>query len=158
VANRVKIDRQKANQWARYLATNYVARTARRIEHDAKLGAPVRKPGRGEPPGGTLRASIGTSVSVRGQYRVDAKVGSKLKYALVVHNGARPHLIRPRHKRFLSFYWDKAHPDMVTKSGPYAGRVLLKRVKHPGMRGTRYLTVPLRYWGRMDGYKVITRL
>lgn len=57
----------------------------------------------------------------------------------------------------LSFYWDKAPARMVTQSGPYAGRVLLAKVMHPGMKGTHYLTVPLRYWGHLDGYKVFTR-
>jgi len=135
----------------------HVARTARLIEHDAKVGAPVRKPGRGEPPGGTLRASIGTQLKVQGQFQVMARVGSSLRYALVVHQGARRHVIRPKHKRMLSFYWDKAPRDLVTKSGPYRGKVMLASVRHPGMKGTRYLTVPLRYWGRELGFKVYTR-
>lgn len=157
MANRLKLDRQKVNQWSRYLATNHVARTARRIEHDAKVGAPVRKPGRGEPPGGRLRASIGMDLKVQGQFHVRARVGSNVNYALVVHRGARRHLILPKHKRMLSFYWDKAPRRLVTQRGPYAGRVMLASVMHPGMRGRRYLTVPLRYWGHLDGFKVITR-
>jgi hypothetical protein len=134
-----------------------VARTARRIEHDAKVYAPVRKPGRGEPPGGRLRASIGTDLKVRGQFWVEAKIGSTVNYALVVHRGARRHLILPRHKRMLSFYWDKAPRRLVTQTGPYAGKVMLGSVMHPGMRGVHYLTVPLRYWGHLDGFKVYTR-
>lgn len=148
------MDRQKANQWARFLATNYVAQTARLIERDAKVGAPVRKPARGEPAGGRLRASIGTDLSVRGQYQVDAKVGSTVNYSLVVHRGARRHKIRPKNKKMLSFYWDRAPQRLITQTGPYAGRVLLKSVKHPGMKGTRYLTVPLLYWGYLRGFKV----
>lgn len=119
--------------------------------------APVRKPARGEPAGGRLRASIGTDLKVRGQFRVVATIGSSVGYALVVHRGARRHRILPKHKRMLSFYWDKAPRRMVTQSGPYAGRVMLARVMHPGMRGVHYLTVPLRYWGHLDGYKVYTR-
>lgn len=157
VANRLKLDRPKVNQWSRYLATKHVATTARRIEHDAKVGVPVRKPARGEPAGGRLRASMGTELKVRGQFRVVARVGSSVRYALVVHRGARRHVIRPKHKRMLSFFWDKAPGHMVTQSGPYAGRVMLARVMHPGMRGVHYLTVPLRYWGHLDGFKVYTR-
>lgn len=134
-----------------------MARTLRRIEHDAKVYAPVRKPGRGEPPGGRLRASIGSELKVRGQFRIDGKVGSTVNYALVVHRGARRHLILPKHKRMLSFFWDKAPRRLVTQTGPYAGRVMLARVMHPGMRGVHYLTVPLRYWGHLDGFKVYTR-
>lgn len=145
------------NQWGRHLATNHVARTCRRIEHDAKVGAPVRKPARGEPAGGRLRASIGTDLKIHGQFQVSGRVGSRVRYAEVVHRGARRHRILPKHKRMLSFYWDKAPARMVTQSGPYAGRVLLAKVMHPGMKGTHYLTVPLRYWGHLDGYKVFTR-
>lgn len=57
----------------------------------------------------------------------------------------------------LSFYWDKAPRRLVTRSGPYAGKVLLRSVMHPGMRGRHYLTVPLRFWGREMGFKVYTR-
>jgi hypothetical protein len=57
----------------------------------------------------------------------------------------------------LSFYWDKAPRHLVTQSGPWEGRVALRRVVHPGMKGTRYLSVPLRYWGREMGFKVYTR-
>lgn len=153
----MKLDRQKSNQYSRLLATRHVARTLRRIEHDAKVYAPVRKPGRGEPPGGRLRASIGSELKVRGQFRIDGKVGSTVNYALVVHRGARRHLILPKHKRMLSFFWDKAPRRLVTQTGPYAGRVMLARVMHPGMRGVHYLTVPLRYWGHLDGFKVYTR-
>lgn len=157
MASRFRLDRQKANQLARFLATNYVAQTSRLIEHDAKVAAPVRKPARGEPAGGALRASIGTDLRVRGQFRVDSTVGSRMRYALVVHKGARKHRIRPKTKRMLSFYWDKAPAHLVTQHGPYKGKVLLYSVRHPGMRGTRYLTVPLLYWGHLRGFKVYVR-
>jgi hypothetical protein len=137
-------------------ASLYVQKTCRHIEHDAKVGAPVRKPGRGQPPGGTLRASTGTDIQHR-NYRVHGKVGSRLKYALVVHRGAKRHRIRPRFKKMLSFYWDKAPSHMITRHGPHRGKVMLASVNHPGMRGVHYLTVPLRYWGREMGYRVYTR-
>lgn len=156
MANRLKLDRQKVNQWSRYLATNHVARTCRRIEHDAKVAAPVRKPARGEPAGGRLRASIGTDIKIHGQFQITGRVGSRVRYAEVVHRGARRHRIRPKHKRMLSFYWDKAPSRFVTRSGPYQGRVMFSSVMHPGMKGRHYLTVPLRYWGREMGFKVYT--
>lgn len=155
MANRLKLDRQKSNQWTRFLAITYVAQTARLIEHDAKVGAPVRKPARGEPPGGRLRASIHTELKTRGQFRVWARIGSNVNYALVVHQGARKHRIVPKNKRYLSFYWDKAPVWMVTQTGPYAGKVKLRRVNHPGMKGRPYLTVPLLYWGHLRDFKVV---
>ena len=157
MASRLKLDRQKSRQFARYLAANYVGQTCRLIEADAKVSVPVRKPARGEPPGGRLRANIGTELSVRGSFRVKGRVGSTVRYALVVHRGAKRHRIRPRFKQILSFYWDKAPTRLVTMSGPYAGKVLLRQVRHPGMKGTHYLTVPLRYWGHLRGFKVYTR-
>lgn len=135
----------------------HVQDTCRLIEREAKIGAPVRKPARGEPPGGALRASIGTDIVHRNMV-VHGKVGSRLKYAEVVHNGAKRHKIRPKVKRMLSFYWDKAPEHMVTKTGPYAGRVMLPSVNHPGMKGTRFLTTPLKYWGHLRGFKVYTKL
>lgn len=138
-------------------ATLHVQDTCRHIEHEAKMGVPVRKPGRGEPPGGALRASLGTDITHRG-YVVRGKVGSKLRYAHVVHNGAKRHKIRAKHAPMLSFYWDKAPAWMVTKTGPYAGKVRFKSVNHPGMKGNRYLTTPLKYWGFMRGFKVYTKL
>jgi hypothetical protein len=134
-----------------------VAGTCRPIEHEAKVAAPVRRPARGEPPGGRLRSSIGTDINIRGQRRVIGKVGSRVRYALVVHRGARKHIIRPKHKRMLSFYWDKAPAWMVTQSGPYRGKVMLAMVRHPGMKGTAYLTVPLLYWGHLRGFKVVLK-
>ena len=157
MASRLKLDRQKSRQFARFLATNHVAQTCRLIEADAKIGAPVRKPARGEPPGGRLRADIGTEISVKGSFRVQGRVGSRVRYALVVHRGAKRHRIRPKFKQALSFYWDKAPTHLVTRRGEHAGKVILKRVTHPGMTGTHYLTVPLRYWGHLRGFKVYTR-
>lgn len=104
-----------------------------------------------------MRASLGSELRVHGQFQVDGKVGSGLHYALVRHRGAKRHRIRPKFKRVLSFYWDKAPPEMVTKTGPYQGRVMLRSVMHPGMKGTHYLTVPLRFWGHEMGFRVYTR-
>lgn len=118
--------------------------------------APVRKPNENNRPGGRLRASIGTKITPR-VTTVTARVGSKVKYALVVHTGAAAHIIRPRKKRVLSFKWKKAAPHLVTKKGPYRGRVALLKVNHPGMKGVPYLTQPLRITGEGMGFRVVTR-
>lgn len=118
--------------------------------------APVRKPNENNRPGGRLRASIGTKMNVR-TTTVTAKVGSRVRYALVVHTGANFHVIRPRKKRMLSFKWKKAPAWMVTKKGRYKGRVMLPKVNHPGMDGTPYLTQPLLVVGTGMGFRVVTR-
>jgi hypothetical protein len=64
---------------------------------------------------------------IRGQY---VQVGSDLRYAYMVHEGTRPHVITPNSGRVLRF-----------REG---GRVVYARlVHHPGTRGRKYLTIPL---------------
>jgi hypothetical protein len=60
-------------------------------------------------------------------------VGSELSYALIHHNGTRPHQIVARPGHPLTFYW------------PKAGRVVtFRKVNHPGTRPNPYLADPLR--------------
>lgn len=100
-----------------------------------------------------MRASLGTSIKYQGQV-VHGRVGSNVGHAHVAHKGAVAHRITPNKKRLLSFYWDKAPSSMVTKRGRHAGKVALRHVNHPGHTGRHYLTVPLRYWGHLRGFKV----
>lgn len=74
-------------------------------------------------------------------YRVIGKVGYSAHHALVVHRGARPHLIRPRRKTGLLFYW----PAGVGRPPLTVGRMVCFKgvVHHPGTKGERYLTIPL---------------
>jgi hypothetical protein len=96
-----------------------ILRRTLRVHRRARELAPVRR--------GTLRRSI--------FYRLESDsrgvvgyVGSALPYALVVHQGSRPHMIYPRARRAL--YWPRAaHPVL--------------RVRHPGTRGRPYLVEAL---------------
>jgi hypothetical protein len=128
-----------------------VARTADAIEGEARRIAPVRKPNENGRSGGRLRNSIRTKMTVS-VYHAKARVGSRVKYALPAHQGASPHIIRPRRKQFLSFKWDKAagYGIPVTERG----KVQLKRVRHPGMDGSQYLVRPLVLLGRKNGFRV----
>lgn len=73
---------------------------------------------------GRLRSSI------RGRMGRDSRglvyvVGTDVSYALMHHDGTRPHIIRPKTKRVL--YWKGArHP--------------VREVHHPGTKGTKFLT------------------
>lgn len=59
------------------------------------------------------------------------KVISTNPHTLFVHNGTRPHPIRPRRRRYLRFQVD--------------GRTVFARVvRHPGYRGDPFLTKALR--------------
>lgn len=61
----------------------------------------------------------------------ELRVFSNLSYAYIVHEGTRPHEIVARGDRVLAF----------TVGGKH---IYVKRVAHPGTRGKRYLTIPLR--------------
>jgi hypothetical protein len=47
--------------------------------------------------------------------------------AATTNSGARPHIIRPRRAKMLSFYWPKV-----------GARVAFRFVNHPGNRGTHW--------------------
>lgn len=79
---------------------------------------------------GALRASIHLrhKRDARGQY---VKIGSPLPYAKVHHEGAKPHLIKPKKRKALRFFTD-------------GFMVFAHQVRHPGTRPNRYLTDNLR--------------
>ena len=69
------------------------------------------------------------------------RVGSAKRYAMVIHQGAKPHLIAPRRKRGLKFYW----PAGVGNPPLKVGKVVCYKgvVHHPGFKSNRYLLIPL---------------
>lgn len=75
---------------------------------------------------GRLKASIHMRQE-RAPYGQMIRIGSPLSYALMHHEGTRPHIITPNRAQVLRF-----------TSG---GRVIYTHaVKHPGTRPNRYLT------------------
>lgn len=52
--------------------------------------------------------------------------------------GTRPHVIRPRTKKALSFHWPKA-----------GGRVTLAKVNHPGTKPTRWFSNTTKRWAQV---------
>jgi len=104
-------------------ARQLVTTTGEEVMVAAKVLAPKRS--------GLLAASIHmTPLSIRG-LRVSTEVGSDQYYALIVHNGSRPHEI-------------DAAPGEVLYLGPLG---FATYVHHPGTRGTPYLTEPLQRVG-----------
>lgn len=59
------------------------------------------------------------------------QVGSNLHYAHEVHEGTKPHVIEPHAGRVLVF-------------NVGGRRVFAEQVHHPGTKGRKYLTVPMR--------------
>ena len=81
---------------------------------------------------GTLRDSIVVRLARGGVNGVSAIVGSDDKIALWHHEGTVPHVIVPRNRRWLAFYWRRV-----------GAVVFAKRVNHPGTRPNRFLTKAL---------------
>ena len=100
----------------------YLAKKGRRLEVLAKAQAGVRT--------GALRASIHMrhARDPRGQY---VMVGSRLNYALMHHEGTKPHLIVANSAKVLRF--------VKGSSIVYAHSVM-----HPGTKANRYLSDNLR--------------
>lgn len=74
---------------------------------------------------GALKRSIGHSVSRRGPL-VRLLVFARARHARFVHDGTRPHVIRPRNARALRF--------------EVGGRIVFaQRVNHPGYKGNPFL-------------------
>lgn len=61
-------------------------------------------------------------------------VGAYQPYAIYVHEGTKPHIIRARNANVLAFYW----PAKGT------GMFFFKSVNHPGYKGNKFLTDNLR--------------
>lgn len=74
---------------------------------------------------GYLRSTIGDKTTVSGKI-VQTEVFATAKYAQFVHDGTRPHEIRPRRARALRF---------IGRDGV----VFAARVWHPGYRGNPFL-------------------
>ena len=95
------------------------ASITRRIVAQARQNAPVRT-------GNLARSIEADPIRFVGPFRIDTGVTAHANYAAAVHEGTRPHVIRPRVARALRFEMD--------------GRVVFaKSVQHPGTRARPFL-------------------
>ncbi len=99
---------------------------------------------------------------------VTGRVGSTLKYARAVHDGAKRHAIYPKgykggarfggwashQKPQLKFFWRKKGRIVYFPQIPGASATVLK--SHPGQKGKQYLTEPLRRSARLHGMHIET--
>lgn len=116
-----------------------VQRAQRQVLNQAKINAPVdtgqlRASHKAEPvvvSGDTVRTSISATGS------------AKQEYALMVHEGTGPHIIRPRRKKVLSW------------KGPQ-GRVFAQQVHHPGTKPRPWLRKALEQVAPRLGFTVET--
>lgn len=105
---------------------------------------------------GHLRTSIYGTVT-KTPFGWKGQVGSRLRYAASVEEGAAPHIIRPRaislggglyaggvRGGYLHFYWHK-----------HGTWVFAKKVHHPGQKGKHYIRNALISVGRRRNFRVI---
>lgn len=136
---RIEIHKERARLFALKKATELVFSTDAAILRRAKERILTRR----YKTGALYRSGRARMSSYT--YRVIGNVSFGTDHALVIHRGARPHLIRPRRKDGLLFYY------------PAAGRVICFKgtVHHPGIAGERYLTVPLILEAARRGFRIV---
>lgn len=98
--------------------------------------------------------------------QVRGAVGSRSDHALVVHDGAPIHDIFPksaahvfrfgsRRRPQLRFFWRRA--GRIAYFPHIPGSLHTVGHSHPGMKGKKYLEIPLQVVGRRHGFRVTTR-
>lgn len=136
-----------------------VARVTRKVLNRAEVRSPVRY--------GVLRGSHSMTMKVT-RTTVAGRVYVSAKYAEAVHNGTRPHIIRPKGAKALAFEWGKMGgvqtfvPKKATKWGGLrkgkTGKVFLwigkGYVRHPGTRARPWLYESLREVATLEGFIV----
>jgi hypothetical protein len=141
----------------------------RRVMLETEVGAKAILAGGRYSHGNLARSVHGEGPVVRGPIVVGS-VGSKLKYALIVHNGSglhgpkhKPYSIFPKgaphvyrfgshHRPQLKFFWRKVgHTVYMPHIPGSAGKVGLS---HPGQKGKHYLTEPMRASARRHRFRV----
>lgn len=142
-------------------AVRLIAEVMRETEAEAKLIV-----SHGPYVSGALAASIhGDGPHVSG-VRVRGSVGSDLPYAASVHDGAEIHAIFPkgmrgvyRFGRFagrpkLRFFWRRRGRIVFMNQVP-GSRAKIGR-SHPGQKGKKFLSEPMRAAGRRRGMRIVT--
>lgn len=131
---RVRLDRAALNRSIRGASRAELDTTSRQVVNRAKILAPVDT--------GRLRASIRVErrrlLSLRSVYTI----GSDVSYAPMVHDGTRPHQIRPK------------NPGGVLRFRMGGRVVYAKVVNHPGTRARPFLDDAVRQIAGGKGYDI----
>lgn len=91
----------------------------------------------------TNRMKINSQVTPQG---LTARVRIATPYASFVREGTQPHVIRPRTKKMLAFFWPQAPAGMRRLPD---GRVLARSVNHPGTSPNPWYDDALAEWPTM---------
>lgn len=144
-------------------STAHGVRLVREVMREVAFGARLMTLG-GSYSVGNLADSIHEDGPHIAPGRVFGEVGSKLKYAKAVHDGAKVHWIFPkrsagvirfgsRRKPQLRFFWRKRGKIVYLPHIPGSPNKIGR--SHPGQPGKHYLTEPLRRSARIHGFRVI---
>ena len=159
---RVKIDLNNLRvlQVGVELSAKEIAEATRWTLNRANVLTPVRY--------GHLRAANQMTMRAR-RTSVTGTIENRLKYALAVHNGTRPHTISAKRRKALTFFWGKTGTQVFvprTKAGKKLGTGMRKGkdgrialwvgkgfVRHPGTRARPWLDDALREMAAARGYR-----
>lgn len=119
-----------------------------RLEHRTMIEGIIRAPMRS----GALKSSIRTDRHFDGPLTALGGVTAHAKHAAPVHQGARPHVIRPRRARLLRFYWYGHFMDTEGGSTVTGRRVALRYVRHPGNKANPFLMRAALYAAATDSH------
>lgn len=131
---RVRLDRADLNRTIRGASRRELEIAARQVMNRAKILAPVDT--------GRLRASIRIESRRTLTLRSVYTIGSDVSYAVMVHDGTRPHKIRPK------------RPGGVLRFRVGGRIVYAKEVNHPGTRARPFLDRAVREIAGGRGYDV----
>lgn len=130
---RIRVDQADLRRVIREASRRELENTGRRVVNRAKILCPVDT--------GRLRASIKGRASRTWSLRPQFTVSSNVDYASMVHDGTRPHIIRPRTRQALKF--------------TVGGQVVYARVvHHPGTRARPFLDRALAEETAGRGYRI----
>lgn len=135
----VDIDYQYSPQAAQQLATDVCTDLVTSFGVDAITYATPATPVRT----GRLRAGNQLQVNSPVGWRVEGTVFNAVSYALDVHNGTRPHVIRPRNAQALRFEGSN-------------GIVFAAVVHHPGTRPRPFLAEGAAIAAQANGFRFTT--
>jgi hypothetical protein len=134
---RTQLNRNELRRVGRVATGRKVATVTRKVLNRARVLSPWDQ--------GNLRGAHTMSLSAPvSRAFVRGRVLVRVRYALPVHEGSKPHIIRARKKKALRF-----------KMG--GTTVIVRQVRHPGTKARPWLMTALQEVAAREGFKVARR-
>ncbi len=135
MAVKIQLDKEEVRRVPQELVLPLVRKIGQRVERGAKSTVRVKS--------GAVKGSIESSLRTT-RSKVTWTVGAYHRRSMLEHEGSPKHPIKMKPGGpILTFYWERV------------GHVVhFPSVKHPGTKGSKFLTSPLRKQGAKGGFKV----